>query len=94
MNRWLICFAVVCVGCVATLPPGDLSMTADIACEASRVIVQARQGMRPTPAPASDDCENCSGTGKLGDGRITVQCPACKGTGKKTTCPNGTCLVK
>jgi DnaJ-class molecular chaperone len=35
------------------------------------------------PAPASDKCENCDGTGKIGDGRIVMTCPVCKGTGKK-----------
>ena len=82
------------VGCVATLPPGDTSITADLACETSRAIVQARQGMPPTPTPASDQCDNCGGSGTLGDGRITVQCPACKGTGNKpkaAICQTGTC---
>ena len=94
MNRWLICFTVAMVGCVASLPPGDTSITADIACEASRCIVQARQGLPPTPAP-SDVCDNCDGTGKIGDGRIVLECPACKGTGKRKTalCATGTCGV-
>ncbi len=96
MNRWLVCFAVAFVGCVASLPRGDTSITADLACEASRCIVQARQGLPPTPAP-SDVCGNCDGTGKIGDGRIVLECPACKGTGKKPktapTCTTGTCGV-
>lgn len=82
MNRWLFCFAVMTVGCVASLPPSDTSITADLACETSRAVVQLRQGIRPTPAPASDDCENCE-DGWLGDGRIKVKCPICGGTGKK-----------
>lgn len=37
----------------------------------------------PTPAPApAGVCENCNGTGKLGDGTVFVICPVCKGTGK------------
>ena len=36
----------------------------------------------PTPAP-SDKCENCGGRGKLGDGVVAVECPVCKGTGKR-----------
>jgi DnaJ-class molecular chaperone len=47
------------------------------------------------PAPKSDVCENCDGTGKIGDGRIVMQCPVCKGTGKKPKsaqpCPDGKC---
>ena len=77
--RWLVPFVVVMVGCVATLP-GDDSLTADIAAETARMVVQLRQQIPPTPA--SDKCENCDGTGKLGDGRIVTVCPVCKGTGK------------
>lgn len=36
----------------------------------------------PQPTPASDVCENCNGTGKLGDGTVSVTCPVCDGTGK------------
>lgn len=78
--RWILPFVVVLVGCVATLP-GDDSLTADIAAETARMVVQLRQQIPPTPA--SDKCENCEGTGKLGDGRIVTVCPICKGTGKK-----------
>lgn len=78
--RWILPFVVVLVGCVATLP-GDDSLTADIAAETARMVVQLRQQIPPTPA--GDKCENCDGTGKLGDGRIVTVCPICKGTGKK-----------
>lgn len=40
----------------------------------------------PTPTPSAM-CENCGGTGKLGDGTIVMVCPECKGTGKKVTNP-------
>lgn len=97
MNRWLVCFAVMTVGCVATLPPGDTSLTADLACETSRAIVQARQGMRPTPAPASDQCERCGGSGYIGDqASIRIKCSACNGTGKKpkpAVCVTGSCSL-
>ena len=33
-------------------------------------------------APSSDTCENCSGTGRLGDGTVSVECPVCEGTGR------------
>jgi hypothetical protein len=98
VNRWLVCFAVTFFGCFGTLPRGDTSITADLACETSRCIVQARQGLPPTPAP-TNVCDNCDGTGKIGDGRIVMECPACKGTGKKTkttppVCTTGTCGMK
>lgn len=78
--RFLLAFAVVLVGCFATLP-GDHGVTADLACETARMVVQLRQDI--APSPASDKCENCDGTGKIGDGRIVMPCPVCKGTGKK-----------
>lgn len=36
----------------------------------------------PTPTPAGQ-CENCHGTGRLGDGTVSVTCPVCNGTGRK-----------
>ena len=86
--RFLVAFAVVMVGCVASLP-GDSTITADLACETARMVVQLRQEISPTPA--SDACENCNGTGKIGDGRIVMTCPACGGTGKqvKSVCVKG-----
>lgn len=68
-------------GCVDTPPVDRPDIVADMACETARMAAQLGQQM--TPAPASDRCENCDGTGKLGDGRIVTVCPVCKGTGKK-----------
>ena len=48
-------------------------------------VVEATAGtvvLRPTKTPVGDICENCSGTGRLGDGTISVECPVCEGTGK------------
>jgi DnaJ-class molecular chaperone len=78
--RFLLAFSVVLVGCVATLP-GDNGVTADLACETARMVVQLRNEI--APSPANDKCDNCDGTGKIGDGRIVMPCPICKGTGKK-----------
>jgi len=78
--RFLLAFCVVLVGCVATLP-GDNGVTADLACETARMVVQLRHEI--APSPASDKCDNCDGTGKIGDGRIVMPCPVCKGTGRK-----------
>ncbi len=94
MNRWLLCLGLVFVGCVASIPADD-GLTADIACEAARLVVQLRHEAPPSPAPVSDACENCNGTGKLGDLKIVTICPVCKGTGKKAeaaaNCPTGKC---
>ena len=34
------------------------------------------------PEPDAKVCSNCRGLGKVGDGKVFVVCPACKGTGK------------
>ena len=84
----LVCLA----GCTAIAPvPGDSpQVTAELACEGSLAIVGARLKFVPQPpAPASKRCENCGGTGKLGDGRVVYDCPRCRGTGK--LCIGGTC---
>jgi hypothetical protein len=80
--RFLLAFAVVMVGCVATLP-SDNGVTADLAAETARMVVQMRQEIPPTPAPPSDGkCTNCEGRGYVGDGRVKVKCQPCDGTGK------------
>lgn len=78
--RWVVPFLVVFGGCVATLPE-DPTVSADMACETARMVVELRRHIQPTPQ--SDDCENCHGTGTIGDGRITKTCPVCKGSGKR-----------
>jgi hypothetical protein len=70
---------VLLSGCVATLPD-DPTLTADLACETARIVTLLRQETPPTPA--SDKCDNCV-DGFIGDGKIKITCPVCKGTGKK-----------
>ncbi len=92
--RYLISFLVVAAGCVATLP-SDNSVSADLAAETARMIVQMRHEPAPTPAPPkpvvpAGKCPKCLGTGKLStDGRIVIPCSACNGTGK--ACSDGRC---
>ena len=81
--RWLVAFALVMVGCVASMPADD-GTTADLACEAARMIVQARSSTPPAPKPDSEACERCDGEGFIGDrANIRIKCPDCDGTGKK-----------
>jgi hypothetical protein len=92
--RYLLAFLVVAAGCVATLP-SDNSVSADLAAETARMIVQMRHEPAPTPAPPkpvvpAGKCPKCLGTGKLStDGRIVIPCSACNGTGK--ACSDGRC---
>ena len=73
-------FLLFARGCGAPAPDHP-DIVADLACETARMSVKLSQDM--APAPASDKCDNCDGTGKIGDGRIVMTCPVCKGTGKK-----------
>ena len=50
-------------------------------------VVEAAAGtavLRADVSPSSDVCDNCGGTGRLGDGVVSVECPVCDGTGKPT----------
>lgn len=81
MTRLHLLAVVLLSGCVGQAAVDRPDIVADIACETARMVVRLSQEM--APAPASDKCTNCDGTGKLGDGRITTTCPICKGSGKK-----------
>lgn len=94
--RWIICMTVAMVGCVASLPPGDTSISADLAVETARMVILSRRDIRPAPQPVSDQCERCGGRGYIGDqASIRIKCETCKGTGKKpkaaAICTTGSC---
>ena len=65
------------IGCTAPEPPdyvAELSAAAGVA-----ATVDAAP---PTPQPTPEgECTNCGGTGKLGDGTVSVPCPVCGGDG-------------
>jgi hypothetical protein len=41
------------------------------------------------PAPKPGQCENCGGTGFVGDGRVKVPCPLCNA--QTMDCASGSC---
>lgn len=82
--RFLIVLLVALAGCVATLP-SDPAITADLACELARGVVQLRATPDATPddkPKPGDKCPNCEGRGYVGDGRVQVKCHPCDGTGR------------
>lgn len=82
--RFLVVFTVLMVGCVATLP-SDPTISADLAVELARGVVQLRAKPDATPdgkPKPGDTCPNCEGRGYVGDGRVQVKCQPCDGTGK------------
>jgi hypothetical protein len=71
-------------GCVATLPD-DPTISADLACEVARAVVQLRAAPDATPddkPKPGDKCPNCDGRGYVGDGTVKVKCQPCEGTGR------------
>ena len=57
-------------------------LSAEIATQAARAIVQLRN--TPAPKPVSGQCRTCLGTGVLGDGaKIKMTCQACGGSGRE-----------
>jgi hypothetical protein len=79
--RWLLPFTLVLVGCVASVPV-DPGITADLAVETARAVMQLRKVALPdsTPRPG-DRCPNCDGRGYVGDGTIKTKCQPCGGDG-------------
>lgn len=92
-TRYALLLALA-AGCINAAAVDRADIVADLACETARMAVGLSQEM--APAPASDQCDNCDGTGRIGDGRIVMTCPVCKGTGKKVKsvlapCTSGSC---
>jgi hypothetical protein len=82
--RWLVVMLVAVAGCVLTLPD-DPTISADLACEMARAVVQLRVTPDTTPddkPKPGDKCPNCEGRGYVGDGRVQVKCQPCDGTGR------------
>ena len=82
--RFLVVFLIGMVGCVATLPD-DPTISADLACEVARAVVQLRAAPDATPddkPKPGDKCPNCDGRGYVGDGTVKVNCQPCEGTGR------------
>lgn len=70
---------IIVIGCVR--PPDSRNLEAFVAVTGNYGIEESLRSPTPAPAPESDKCDICRGTGKA-DGRAV--CPACNGTGKKT----------
>jgi hypothetical protein len=82
--RFLILSLIAVAGCVATLPD-DPTISADLACEVARAVVQLRAAPDVTPddkPKPGDKCPNCDGRGYVGDGTVKVNCQPCEGTGR------------
>ena len=82
--RFGILLLLAFAGCVMTLP-SDPTISADLAVELARGVVQLRAAPDATPddkPKPGDKCPNCDGRGYVGDGTVKVKCQPCNGTGK------------
>lgn len=82
--RCLILAVVIATGCTHTPAPVQ-RFQADPTKYAAIVRKAARSLEDTDSTPESDVCENCNGTGQIGDGRTMMKCPVCDGTGKATS---------
>ena len=92
--RAFACLVVLLLAGCSGAPPvvvlDSPDVTAALGVELATAMVRSRHEFRPPPpAPVSQKCANCAGTGKLGDGNRVYTCPICKGTG--LACVSGTC---
>lgn len=76
--RKVLWIAVLLAGCEREQAAFDI--VGELAANGAAAIVAAS---KPEPPKPSDVCENCNGTGKVGDTVTVKVCPVCKGSGKK-----------
>jgi hypothetical protein len=69
------------MSCVQVTQRQDLQPM--IAAAGAYALMSAEAGPTPAPTPG-DKCSNCNGVGRVSDGRVSVECPVCDGTGKAT----------
>lgn len=84
MRNALFVLLLLAVGCELPKETFTSENVAEVAVTLGKVISQ--ENVAPVdvvPDDKSDKCENCNGTGKVGDGRVFVPCIPCDGTGKK-----------
>jgi hypothetical protein len=67
------------MSCVQVTQRQDLQPM--IAAAGAYALMSADAGPTPAPQPG-DKCANCNGVGRVSDGRVSVECPVCDGTGK------------
>lgn len=71
---------VLMLGCLP-MDSDNANLEPFVAVTGNYAIAESEMSPTPAPAPDSDVCEACNGSGKS-DGRVT--CPTCGGTGKRT----------
>jgi hypothetical protein len=80
LSKAICCLAILVTGCrPASPPPPDLRPWIAVT-GVYALMAPAIAPLPPAPAPGAP-CENCRGTGKVGDGTVFETCSVCGGTG-------------
>jgi hypothetical protein len=80
LAKAICCLALLVAGCrPASPPPPDLRPWIAVT-GVYALMAPAIAPLPPAPAPGAP-CENCRGTGKVGDGTVFETCSVCGGTG-------------
>lgn len=77
--RWLWLIPLLFIGC-DNAPWQQFDFTPVIAAEIGLASTEVTPVDVPKPAPGQ--CQNCRGTGKVGDGTVMVDCAVCGGDGR------------
>ena len=80
LAKAICCLALLVAGCrPASPPPPDLRPWIAVT-GVYALMSPSPAPLPPAPAPGAA-CENCRGTGKVGDGTVFTTCTVCNGTG-------------
>ena len=80
MQKIIAAIVVLCAGCsLSPSRPPDLRAWIAVT-GAYSLMSPSPAPLPPAPAPGAT-CENCRGTGRVGDSTVSSVCPICKGSG-------------
>ena len=81
MNTLVLALLATSLAVSVAVTNDSAEISAELATQMARECV--RLAAAPEVRPVSGQCANCRGTGKVGDGKISMTCRACNGTGKE-----------
>lgn len=88
MSRTLLAVAGVLFATAGCARQDD-DLRAFVAVSGQYAIMQIK-----SPAPHPEVCQNCGGTGRIGDGKVSWPCPVCQIAEPPKPCKTGTCATR